>query len=96
LSIAAGGAAALGELVHDALKVRKLDKKICNMSKKMSEKRNLNGSAMAGGAAASDTAKTNRTRSVFDVRATAHAPETRVTNNGNLEQNKTKRMQRVR
>jgi len=38
LSIAAGGAAALGELVHDALKVRKLDKKICNMSKKMSEK----------------------------------------------------------
>ena len=55
----------MGQLVHDALKVRKLDKKICNMSKKMSEKRNLNGSAMAGGAAASDTAKTNRTRSVL-------------------------------
>ncbi len=88
MSIAAGGAAALRELVHDALKERKLVKKICNMSKKMSEKRNLNGSAMAGGAAASDTAKPNRTWSVFDVRATAHAPETRVTTNG--IQNKTK------
>lgn len=86
----------MGELVHDALKVRKLDKKICNMSKKMSEKRNLNGSAMAGGAAASDTAKTNRTRSVFDVRATAHAPETRVTTNGNPEQNKTHAARKVK
>ena len=86
------------ELVHDALKERKSVKKICNMSKKMpgGGGGNLNGSGMGGGAAASDTAKANRTRSVFDVRATAHAPETRVTNNGNPEQNKTKRMQRVR